>query len=240
MNLWCLTFFSLLLFSCGEEKYNYDYLQRQLTPDGRHYIYKYSREGAFVTSNEISGRRLIGVKEPFHENAGQDVDGIIDHWSKDTLVLHVYHQNYEQPKDTFVIKTENESYDGIIIKKIYEQPLVGGEISGHFEFDSVRIENNKIKFAGLKRIFGNPKYSNQELSFPLGEVIAYSDSGYVTKIEIDEQYKSMVFSRIDQSGKRLYHQPEVLIKSFEFTPKKKINSNALGEIGIFRNVTISK
>jgi hypothetical protein len=229
--------FLLLFSSCSEapEKVEYIYLRRQLTPDGKHYIYEYSRDGAFVTSNEISGRRLIRSSETFKENAGVDVYGIIDHWSKDTLVIHVHHQNYVYPTDTCVIKTEYESYDGIIIKRIYEQPVVGGGISGDFEFDSIKVDSNRIKFAGLRRKFGDPKYSNRELSFSLGEVVVYSDSGFVTKIGIDKQYKSMDFSRIDGSGKKLFHQPEVLINSYEFKPRGKIKLNSIGEIGIFRD-----
>ena len=65
-----LFFVYFLLCSCSEapKKYNYDYLRRQLTPDKMHYVYTYSREGAFVTSNEISGRRLLGIHESFSEN----------------------------------------------------------------------------------------------------------------------------------------------------------------------------
>ena len=165
---------------------------------------------------------------------GADVDGVIDHWSKDTLVIHTYHQNYEQPKDTFVIKTEYEFYDGIVIKRIYEQPIVGGGIGDEIDFDSVKIENNRIKFHGAKSKFDNKKESGYEINFPSGEVIVYSDSGYVTKIEIDRQSKDMNFSRIDKFGKRLYNQPEVEIKTYELTPRKKIILSNIGEIGVFR------
>ncbi|MFI5139284.1 MAG: hypothetical protein ACHQIM_15780 [Sphingobacteriales bacterium] len=230
----------LLLFlfsSCIDqpENYQYDILRRQLTPDRKHYIYDYSREGGFVTSNEISGRRLMGINESFGENTGKDVAGIIDHWSKDTVIIHIYRRDYEQPKDTFIIKTEYESYDGIVIKRIYEQPIVGGGIADEINFDAIKIENNRIKFYGAKSKFEDKKSSDPEISFSSGEVLVYSDSGSLTKIEIDKQYKSMNFSRIDESGKRLYNQPEVVINTYEFTPRKKINPNSLGEIGIFRD-----
>lgn len=225
----------LLFFSCGEDPSNKDYLQRQLTPDGKHYIYKYSREGGFVTSNEIFGRRLIGIKESFKENAGADVDGIIDHWSNDTLFIHTYHANYEQPKDTFVIKTEYEPYDGIIIKRIYEQPIVGGGIGDEIDFDSLKVENNRIKFFGAKSKFDKKDLPRHEINFPSGEVVVYADSGRVTKIEIDKQDKSMDFSRIDGSGKRLYHQPEVEITTYVFIPRKRISPNSLGDVGLFKD-----
>jgi hypothetical protein len=222
--------------SCNDqpENYQYDYFRRQLTPDKKHYIYDYKRSGCFVTSNEIFGRRLIKTQESFKENAGKDVEGVIDHWSKDTLIIHIYRRDYEQPKDTFVVKTEYEYYDGIIIKKICEQPIVGGGIVEEFDFDSIKIDNNRMRFYGAKSKFNKKKYSDRTVCFPSGEVTVYSDSGTMTKIEIEKQYKSMNFSRIDEAGKRLYNQPEVLINTYKFTPRKKISSNSLGETGIFK------
>jgi hypothetical protein len=190
----------------------------------------------FVTNNDVTGRRLIGINERFSENAGEDVAGEIDHWSNDTLFLHVYHQNYEHPKDTFVVKTEYQLYDGIIIKRIYEQPIVGGGYGDEVEFDSLKIENNRIKFYGAKSKFDKNNLPRHEINFPSGEVVVYSDSSFVTKIEIDKQYKDMDFSRIDNSGKRIYHQPEVEIKTYVFMPRRKLNLNSIGEIGVFREV----
>jgi hypothetical protein len=232
----------LLLFSsCIDQPENrdYEYLRRQLTPDKKHYIYDYCRSGTFVTSNEVSGRRMIRINESFKENAGKDVDGVIDHWAKDTLIIHTYLTNYEQPKDTFIVKTEYESYDGIIIKRIYEQPIVGGRIGDEFDFDSIKVANNRVIFYGAKSKFEDKKQAPGEISFPSGEVTIYSDSGFVTKIEIERQYKSMNFSRIDESGKKLYHQPEVGTNTYDFTPREKINPNSLGEIGIFRDFKLA-
>lgn len=240
----CYTILLLFLFSscidyqpaCVDqpENYRYDHFRRQLTPDKKHYIYDYQRSGCFVTSNEIFGRRLIKIREAFKENAGLDVGGVIDHWQKDTLIIHTYRRDYEQPRDTFVVKTEYEPYDGIIIERIYEQPIAGGGIEDEIDFDSTKVENNQIKFYGAKSKFDNKKSDSRNMSFPSGEVTVYSDSGYVTKIGIDKQFKSMKFSRINESGKRLFNQPEVLINTYEFIPRKKINANSLGEIGIFK------
>jgi hypothetical protein len=221
------------------ENYQYDILRRQLTPDRKHYIYDYIREGGFVTSNDIYGRRLIGIKEPFSENSGKDVSGVIDQWSKDTLIIHSYLRDYEQPKDTFIVKTEYESYDEIIIKRIYEQPISGGGYEDEFDFDSVKINNNRIKFFGAKSRNADKKQPNGEISFPTGEVIIYSDSGLVTKIHIERQHKSMNGSRIDENGKNLGNQLEVVTNTFEFTPRKRIAPNGLGEIGIFRDFKMS-
>jgi hypothetical protein len=221
------------------ENYQYDHLRRQLTPDRKHYIYDYLREGAFVTSNEIFGRRLIGIHESFGENTGKELKGTIDRWAKDTLVIHTYPANFEQPKDTFLVKTEYESYDGIIIKRLYEQSLVGGGIEGQFVFDSIEIDNERIKFFGVKKKFGDEKYTDRMVSFSSGEVTLYSDSGWVTKIDIEKQYKSMNYSRIDESGKRLDNQPEVVTNRYEFTPTKKIDPNSLGEVGIFKDFKLT-
>lgn len=107
--LLCMKYYPALLVlfvlsSCvgniDQDKRDYIYLRRQLTPDSKHYIYEYSRSGLFVTSNEVSGRRLIKIGESFTENAGKKVDGLIDRWIKDTLVVHIYESNYVQPKDT--------------------------------------------------------------------------------------------------------------------------------------------
>jgi hypothetical protein len=234
----CHALLLLFLFSsCTDqpEHYQYSILRRQLTPDRKHYIYDYQREGAFVTSNEIYGRRLIRINEPFGENVGKELEGSIDCWAKDTLVMHTYPANYEYPKDTLIVKTEFESYEGIVIKRIHEQPLVGGGIEGQFVFDSIKIDNERIKFFGVEKKFGNEKYYSRMISYPSGEVIVFADSGYVTKIDIERQYKSMNFSRIDESGKRLDNQPEVVTNRYEFTPNKKIDPNSLGEIGIFRD-----
>jgi hypothetical protein len=182
---------------------------------------------------------LIGINQPFEESAGEDVRGIIDHWANDTLIIHTYLASYEQPKDTFIVKTEYASYDGIIIERIVEQPIVGGGIGGEFDFDSIKIANNQIRFYGAKSKFGNQQPPPNEVVFPCGEVTIYSDSGQVTKIEIEKQHKSMNFSRIDESGEKLYNQPEVSINTYEFIPKKKINPIALGEIGIFKNFKIA-
>jgi hypothetical protein len=234
---------SLLFFfaSCRDQSENYQYgiMRRQLTPDKRHFIYDYERSGSFVSSNEIFGRRLIAVNDSFGERTGEDVEGVIEQRAKDTLIIHCYRKDYEQPKDTFTIKTDYKSYDGIIVKRIYEQPLVGGGIVGMFDFDSVKVGNNQIRFNGVRRKFGDKKYSDRQISFALGEVKVYANSDSVTKIEIDRQYKSMNFSRINESGKRLYNQPEVLLNTYEFTPTKKINPKMLGVVGIFRDFNLA-
>ncbi|MEO6850070.1 MAG: hypothetical protein ABI203_06755 [Mucilaginibacter sp.] len=155
------------------------------------------------------------------------------------MVIHTYHEKYEQPKDTFIVKTEYKTYDGITIKSIYEQPIVGGGYADQLDFDSVKNENNRVKFFGAISKLGNKLNSDPELSFPSGEVVVYSDSGFVTKIEYDKQFKDMNYSRLDESGKRLYNQPEVEIKTYEFTPRKKINENSLGEMGIFRDYKLT-
>jgi hypothetical protein len=233
-------FILLLLNSCFEapEKLEYLYIRRQLTPDRKHYIYDYSREGAFVTSSEVSGRRLIEINEPFTEKAGLDVSGVIDHWADDTLVIHVYHANYEQPKDTLPIKTEYESYDGIVIKKIYEQPLNSGGLEGKFDFDSIKTDQNKLILYGVHRQYGNAKYLNTQMSFPLGPIVVSCHKDSITKIEIEKQYKSMDFTLIDKSGKSLHNQPEIGIGTYKFTPREKINPNSLREIGVFLDVKL--
>lgn len=72
MRIRCLIAFSIFILSCSqkEEKRQYYYLKRQLTPDRKYYIYTYLRGGSLVTSNEVFGRRLISVSENFKENAG--------------------------------------------------------------------------------------------------------------------------------------------------------------------------
>lgn len=49
----------------------------------------------------------------------------------------------------------------------------------------------------------------------------------------------MKFSRINDAGKWLYNLPEVEIKTYVFTPRKKIALSSIGEIGVFRDFKLT-
>jgi hypothetical protein len=184
-------FFGLsLLCSCSEapEKFDsttldYTHLRRQLTPDRKHYIYDYSREGAFVTSNEITGTRLMRINQPFNENGGIDVGGMILSWSSnDTLTIHKSDVHYEQPKDTAVIRIDYEHYDGLVIKRVFEQPYVGSEFAGQFKFDSLRIIGDKISFFGANDILFTEKSQKKTLTFQIGDIVVSGNRDTISKI----------------------------------------------------------
>lgn len=178
----------------------------------------------------------MGLKEPFKERSGKQINGLIINWiSKDTLTIHDYRADYAQPKDTFPISAKYEYYEGIVIKKVKEQPINSGGYAGIFKFDSLKIHDCKISFYGVDTSAVQGGHSGKiRLTFQLGSVTISSDKDLVTKIDIDKQFKSMNFSRIDETGKWLHGQPEVSLKTYELIPKTKINSNSLGEVGIFK------
>lgn len=236
-----------LIVACSETPHDlpkmdeYIYLRRQLTPDKRHYIYSYSREGAFVTSDEITGARLMKLNEPFRENGGIDVGGMLSSWSSmDTLTIHKSDAKYGQPKDTDIIRVDYQNYDGLVIKRIFEQPYVGGGLAGCFKFDSLRVVGNEITFFGAKDTLFTEKPVKKMMTFPIGSLIVSTNRDFITEIELSEQYKSMNFTRINDAGRRLYNQPEVGVEDYEFFPKKKIAIRKLKAVGYCLDYAINK
>lgn len=126
-------------------------------------------------------------------------------------------------------------YDGIVIKRIYERPIVGGGIADEIDFDSLKIANNQINFYGAKSRSNVRKFAGQTISFQTGEVVVEEKLGFLFKISIDKQFKSMNFSRIDNMGSHLNNQPEVVINTYEFLPRRKMNAKVIGNLGVFKN-----
>jgi hypothetical protein len=234
--LMLLLLFTLMFVSCNEETETYDYtfLRRQLTPDKQHYLYWYEKPGTFVTSSDYYGLQIMRKDEPFKEHKGLVLDGAVDYWlGKDTLVISSNANDSIHAKDTLPIKITFEKYDNIVIKHIYDHASTGGGIN-KYSFDSLKVTDNLITFFGVEPI---ERKGQTTFRYPLGAISVTSIKGTITKIEFDRRYKSMDFTRIDESGKTLHNQPEIGIDSYEFKPKRKITTQSLGQVGIFYDYT---
>jgi hypothetical protein len=183
-------------------------------------------------SSDYYGLQIMRTDELFKEREGLELSGAVDYWiGKDTLVISSSAMDTIHARDTLPVKITYEKYDNIIVKHIHDHAGTGGGIN-KYTFDSLAVSNNLITLFGIE-----PKENSGRttMRYPLGAISVESSEGIITKVEFSKNYKTMRFTRIDESGKTLHNQPEIGSDQYVFTPTRDISTKSLGEVGIFFN-----
>lgn len=181
MLLYVSCLLASILVSCmsfEEEKLmakDFEYLNRQVTPNGRFYIYDYSIWGAMAWSLETRGTVLLRKAEPFHPNAGEQIDGSVAKWiSEDSLLVYRYKKG-AVARDTLPLDVSYKKYSGLIIRTETYAPGGGG--AGYLSCDSVEFGKFYIRLHGVNQ-------PEKIVTYPLGPISVTTVGGLVEKIHV--------------------------------------------------------
>lgn len=209
----------ILYFSTRREyldKSEYYELARQLTPDRKHYIYKYARYGAAFTS-DITGVRILDLDERFAENAGEEFFYSISGWISEDSILINSVDRVSVNADTLPISTRYEQFKSYTVKRVSYESTVKGGGGAKYTFDSLSMQQGKLK------IFNIDNRSVPDLIFALGPVTVFKNGSLVEKIEVE-------------SIKKYYNSANgamVVWDNYYFVPNREITLSQLGDVGYF-------
>lgn len=226
-TLVCLSFLLAGVFnSCHlfeEEKLtagSFEYLYRQITPDGRFYIYDYSIWGPMAWSLETRGLILLKKDEPFDLDAGEKIDGLIAGWlSRDSLLVYRYKKG-AAAEDTGPLEISYKKYDGLVLKT--ETYSAGGAGAGYLNCDSVEFGEFYIRLHGVNQ-------AEKTVTYPLGPISVTVDNGMVQKIHVERfsKYNKYALNPL-KSG--------LESDNYTYTLTKPINVRLFNRPGIYLDV----
>lgn len=215
---------SCLLYSCNlitEELVSddFDYVNRQLTPNKKFYIYKYSKWGPMAWSLETTGTLLLRKDEKFALDAGEVIEGEIASWlSTDTLLVYEYEKGID-PVDSLPLDVTFKNYDGLVIRTEKYRPGGGG--AGYFTCDSVEFGNLSITLHGINDEIKTVKY-------PLGAVTLTTSLGMITEIHVEWYSKAKSNTNYKFSGTMESHR-------YTYTLTKKLEAKLFDRPGIYQD-----
>lgn len=223
-TFYLLVAISCLLHSCApsEEKLtreDFEYVNRQLSPNGKFYIYDYSKWGPMAWSLETKGTLLLKKNERFALDAGEVIDGEVAAWlSPDTLLV------FKQVKENGLLDLAPQgitfkNYDGLVIKT--ERYLTGGGGSGYLDCDSVEFGKLSITLHGINDEVKTIKY-------PMGHITTTTYLGMVDKIHVEWYTESNNFT-LDKNSETIESN------SYTYTLTKKLPSNLFDRPGIYQD-----
>ncbi|KQC32664.1 hypothetical protein AAU57_04505 [Nonlabens sp. YIK11] len=215
----------------------YSYVYKQKSLNEKYAIYQYSRPGLMAFSSDITGTRLLPINKEFSEKNGIEINGRIKQWiSEDTLEIYRFNnpKDFEQPKDTLKKVYYEKAYD-LTLKVVENDRINAGRLQEKY-FDSLKINQNKITFFGLKHKFG-PKPINEIETYNLGDFKILSIKDSIQKIEHHFLEKGMDLKYHNSDGTITENLPRIEIKTVWFYPTKKLKTNDYNEKnGIFNEI----
>ncbi|AOM77698.1 hypothetical protein BFS30_11265 [Pedobacter steynii] len=196
------------------------YLNRQITPNGKFYIYDYSIWGPMAWSLETRGTVLLGKDKPFDPGAAEVIDGSVAKWiSYDSLLVYSYKKG-AKAKDTLPLNVSYKKYDGLIIKTETYAPGGGG--AGYLSCDSVEFGKLYIRLHGVNQ----PK---KTVTYPLGPISVTIINGLVEKIHVERfsKYNEYVSDPLATG---------LEADNYTYTLTKPINAKLFDRPGIYIDV----
>lgn len=235
-----LIFSTFLLITCKEkslheikEENQYYKFQKQTSPNDKYEIYSYCKFGTFAFSSDICGTILIKKGEIFSENKGYKLNGHINSWKNDTLIINRFDNSLNQPKDT-IRKVSYEKYDDLNIK-IFNYGSINSSGMKEYRFNNFKLNNNAICLENIERILGEDLGKSK--CFPLGsfEIINTKDS--LKEVIVYHTETSMDFTYHNPDGTFTKNLPEIETLELHFIPSKKTKPiNTEKSKGIFIDI----
>jgi hypothetical protein len=143
--------------------------------------------------------------------------------SKDTIIINGFEKSGIDA-DTFPSRVEYEKVGDFTIKRVFYRSSVNGGGSMDYACDSLYMSDGKIVILKIKDEDGNLKL--ERMVFPPGPITIYSNSGIVSKLEVDNLDKYY-----NSDNKAM-----VLSAGFTFIPSKSVLIRDLGETGYFLSI----
>jgi len=215
----------LFLVSCKDKSLseikkenNYSTFKKQTSPNGKYEIYSFCQLGTFAFSSDFCGTTIIEKGEPFSENKGYKINGRINSWRNDTLIINRFDNTLNQPKDT-ITRISFEKYKDLNLK-IFNYGAMNSSGMKKYSFNDLNLNEKGICLKNIERIMGEDIGEYKCFAFGSFEIINSKDS--LKEIIVETINKSMNFTFTNPDGTYSRNLPEISILNLHFKPTKKM------------------
>ena len=235
-----LIFPLLFLINCKDkslreikEENNYYSFKKQTSPNGKYEIYNYCQSGTFAFSSDICRSIILGYEESFSKNSGYNINGRINCWKNDTLIINRFDSSSNQPKDT-ITRITFEKYKDLTLK-ILNYGSVNSSGMKEYSFENANLNDKRICLNNIEQIMGED--IGNKKCFDIGNFDIVNTKDSLKEIVVEKVVKSMNFTMTNPDGTYTRNLPEISVLNLHFKSRHKIKPIDTKKMrGIFNDI----